>query len=51
MEGWGHMTTASEVVRGEDSPVRECSPRAEGIREKTMDQRQVDSDQPPHSEK
>ena len=50
MEGWEHMTTAREVVRGEDSPVRECSPRVEGIREETTDQRQVGSDQPSHSE-
>ena len=21
VEGWGHMTTAREVIRGEDSPV------------------------------
>ena len=29
---WGHVTTAREIVRGEDSPVRWHSTRAEGTR-------------------
>ena len=50
MEGWGHVTTAREVIRGEDSPVERCSTRAEGIREEIKDQRLVGSDQPLYSE-
>ena len=44
------MTTAREIVRGEDSPVRQHSTRVEGIREKMGNQRQVGNDQPPHTE-
>ena len=34
MEDWGHMTTAREVIRGEDSPVERSSTRVEGIQKK-----------------
>ena len=50
MEGWGHVTTVREVVRGEDSPVERCSIKVEETREKMKDQRQVSSDQSPHIE-
>ena len=49
MEGWGHVTTAREVIREEDSPIKRHSTRAEGIREEIKDQRLVGSDQPLHS--
>ena len=39
MEEWGHVTTVREVIRGEDSPVRKHSTRAEGTREEIVDQR------------
>ena len=39
MEGWEHVTTAREVIRGEDSPVRKHSTRAEGTREEIVNQR------------
>ena len=45
------MTTAREVVRGEDSPVERCNTKVEEIRGKMKDQRQVSSDQSPHIEK
>ena len=38
------MTTAGEVIRGEDSPVGRHSTRAEGTREGIEDQRKVGSD-------
>ena len=50
MEGWGDVTTAREVIRGDDSPVGRHSTRAGGSREGREDQGQVGSDQPPHIE-
>ena len=48
MEGWGHVTTAREIVRGEDSPVKWHSTNMEGTRKKMENQRQVSSNQSPH---
>ena len=50
MEGWEHVTTAREVARGGDSPVRRHSTRVAETREVIEDQREVDSDQPPYIE-
>ena len=50
MEGWGHVTTVREVIRGDVSPVGRHSTRAGGSRKGREDQGQVDSDQPPHIE-
>ena len=50
MEGWEHMITVREVTREDESPVGRHSTRARETRKKTVDQRQVCSDQPPHIE-
>ena len=38
MEDWKHVTTAREVVRGEDSPIEGHNTKAEEIRGKMKDQ-------------
>ena len=53
IELYGRMGTCDYCKRSSqrrNSPVRRHSTRAEGIREKIKDQRQVSSDQPPHIE-
>ena len=50
MESWGHVITAREVIREEDSPVERCSTRVERIREKRKKKKEVDSDQSPYNE-
>ena len=44
------MTTAREVIRREDSPVKRSNIRAEGIKMKRKREKQVSSDQSPHDE-
>ena len=41
MEEWGHVTTAREVVKGEDTPVERCSTTVEETGERVRIQRQV----------
>ena len=50
MEGWGHVTIAREIVRGEDSSVERHSTRAGGIRDKRKVEKPVSNDQSPHIE-